>query len=74
MIGSPSGSESLPNTPGAATFNDTSSSVAYESATATGGSLIGLTVMVTVTVFESEAPSLALYRKESDPLNPAVGV
>ena len=58
--GSPSTSESLPNTPGAATVRAMSSSVAYASGAATGASFTGRTVSVTVTTFESAAPSFAL--------------
>src|SRR6056297_3565313 len=45
---SPSASLSLVNTPGANTARTTSSSVAYESSTATGASLTSPTVTITV--------------------------
>ena len=57
---SPSMSPSLPNTPGAVTFNVVFSLVLYESFTARGASFTAVTVMVTVATFESELPSLAL--------------
>lgn len=36
--------------------------------------LSDVTVIVTVAIFESSMPSLALYKKESLPLKPALGV
>ena len=51
---------SLPSTPGAATFSTVSSFVLKLSLAATGASFTGLTVMVTVAVFESSEPSFAL--------------
>src|SRR3712207_6667284 len=53
VSGSDSGSLSFANTPGAAMVSGTSSVAAYVSATATGGSLTGPIVMVTVTVLLS---------------------
>ena len=57
---SPSVSVSLPSTPGAVACSGVSSSVEATSSIATGASFTALTVIVTVTGFESAEPSLAL--------------
>ncbi len=56
---SPSTSESFASTPVARIVSDVSSFVLYESFTATGASFTGLTVIVTVAMFESAVPSFA---------------
>ena len=55
-----SASVSLARTPGAATTRVVFLGVEYESATATGAALVAVTVRLTVAVFESIVPSLAL--------------
>ena len=55
-------------------FLTASSLVEIDTAVATGASLTAVTVMETVTVAESNAPSLALKVKESLPLKLALGV
>ena len=59
MSGSPSGSESLARTPGAATISGVSWFVAKESSCATGGWSTGFTVIVTVATSECARPSVA---------------
>src|SRR5436189_139986 len=60
--------------PGVAIFRALSSLIANAPLAATGASLTGLTVIMTVATLEPETPSLALYVKLSVPLKLAAGV
>ena len=71
---SPSTSMSLSNTPGAAITSDPLTETMNASSTATGASLIGSTVMVTVATLLSSNPSFATYVNESVPWKSGFGV
>jgi len=60
--------------PGAGTLSGVSSAVPYESATATGASLTGATVIETVAGALVARPSVAVKVKLSAPLKSAPGV
>src|SRR5439155_9607035 len=72
--GSPSASESLARTRGAATAGGVSSAVDPTSSSAATGAVSRRTVSVTVAAFDVRVPSLAWYVKLSGPVYPASGV